>query len=105
MEWGYVQQQGHHSLEIAHSIDVKKVDKQLTPAINLKPTTSISVNNVRKCLLKSDFQACCSGIDLPPLKLLYSSKLPENKGYATTLVDKFLENYFLANISGHFSRK
>ena len=32
-------------------------------------TTIISGNNILKCLIESDFQACCSGI--PPLKLLY----------------------------------
>ena len=32
-------------------------------------TTSFSGNNVRKCLLESDFLASCSGI--PTLKLLY----------------------------------
>ena len=33
------------------------------------PTTSISGNNVRKCLLENHFLASCRGI--PPLKLLY----------------------------------
>ena len=33
------------------------------------PTTSISGNNILKCLLECDFLASCSGI--PPLELLY----------------------------------
>ena len=35
------------------------------------PTTSISENNIRKCLLEIKFLASCSGVRLPPLKLLY----------------------------------
>ena len=58
------------------------------------PTTSIS-NNVRKCLLKSDFLASCSGIST--LKLLYFRKV---RGYPTTIVINFL-----GNISGHYFRK
>ena len=50
------------------------------------PTSSISGNNVQKCLLESDFLANCSGI--PPLKLLYFRKV---RGYPTTIVFNLLK--------------